>query len=253
MFFRQLATKESSLSYLLGCAGHGKAVAVDVVAGDEDWFRGRGAHGQVGYHARDRHPCARGPSLGRAQRCRRRRAPSTVCTSQLRAVVKFPFEPLRDEQLIEAGNVLVACAAHARAHARERLAAGDRQAPRRGAVVRAHRRHAVRRRGRATGPARPRARDGWHAVRHAADASCCRCRTPRDLSRPPGRQRLRCRAVRQAVLDARLREALESGAFHPRPGASSSPILTRDIPPRPAEHGPDRRGEPRGMTRQVAA
>jgi glyoxylase-like metal-dependent hydrolase (beta-lactamase superfamily II) len=38
MFFKQLATKESSLSYLFGCAGHGKAVAVDVVAGDEDWF-----------------------------------------------------------------------------------------------------------------------------------------------------------------------------------------------------------------------
>jgi len=38
MFFRQLATKDSSLSYFFGCAGHGKALAVDVVAGDEDWF-----------------------------------------------------------------------------------------------------------------------------------------------------------------------------------------------------------------------
>ena len=38
MFFKQLATRESSLSYFFGCAGMGKAVAVDVVAGDEEWF-----------------------------------------------------------------------------------------------------------------------------------------------------------------------------------------------------------------------
>ena len=38
MFFKQLATKESSLSYFFGCGGLGKAVAVDVVAGDGDWF-----------------------------------------------------------------------------------------------------------------------------------------------------------------------------------------------------------------------
>ena len=38
MFFRQLATKEASLSYLFGCGSKGKAIAVDVVAGDEDWF-----------------------------------------------------------------------------------------------------------------------------------------------------------------------------------------------------------------------
>ena len=36
MFFKQLATKESSLSYFFGCAGQAKAIAVDVVAGDED-------------------------------------------------------------------------------------------------------------------------------------------------------------------------------------------------------------------------
>ena len=38
MFFKQLPTKESSLSYFFGCAGHAIAAAVDVVAGDEDWF-----------------------------------------------------------------------------------------------------------------------------------------------------------------------------------------------------------------------
>ena len=38
MFFRQHPTENATLSYFFGCAGHGKAVAVDVVAGDEDWF-----------------------------------------------------------------------------------------------------------------------------------------------------------------------------------------------------------------------
>jgi hypothetical protein len=32
MFFRQLATQQASLSCLFGCAGHGKALAVDVAA-----------------------------------------------------------------------------------------------------------------------------------------------------------------------------------------------------------------------------
>ena len=33
MFFKQLATKESSLSYFLGCGTLGKSIAVDMVAG----------------------------------------------------------------------------------------------------------------------------------------------------------------------------------------------------------------------------
>lgn len=47
MFFKQLATKESSLSYFFGCAGLGKAVAVDVVAGDEDWFMAGALYGSL--------------------------------------------------------------------------------------------------------------------------------------------------------------------------------------------------------------
>ena len=38
MFFRQRAAANATLSSFFGCAGHAKAVAVDVVAGDEDWF-----------------------------------------------------------------------------------------------------------------------------------------------------------------------------------------------------------------------
>lgn len=38
MFFKQFPSKQASLSYFFGCMGHGVAAAVDVVAGDEDWF-----------------------------------------------------------------------------------------------------------------------------------------------------------------------------------------------------------------------
>src|SRR5574341_1165286 len=38
MFFRQRAAANATLSYLFGCVGHQMAIAVDVVAGDEDWF-----------------------------------------------------------------------------------------------------------------------------------------------------------------------------------------------------------------------
>lgn len=38
MFFRQHSAENATLSNFFGCAGDGKAVAVDVVAGDEEWF-----------------------------------------------------------------------------------------------------------------------------------------------------------------------------------------------------------------------
>lgn len=38
MFFRQRPAANATLSYFFGCAGLQKAVAVDVVAGDENWF-----------------------------------------------------------------------------------------------------------------------------------------------------------------------------------------------------------------------
>ena len=38
MFFKQLLNEDASLSYLLACGSQGKAIAVDVVAGREDWF-----------------------------------------------------------------------------------------------------------------------------------------------------------------------------------------------------------------------
>ncbi len=38
MFFRQLLAEDATLSHFFGCAGVGKAVAVDVVAGDENGY-----------------------------------------------------------------------------------------------------------------------------------------------------------------------------------------------------------------------
>ena len=48
MFFRQIAAPEASLSYFFGCATVGKAVAVDVVAGDEQRFVDEAHKAKVG-------------------------------------------------------------------------------------------------------------------------------------------------------------------------------------------------------------
>ena len=40
MFFQQRTAANATLSYFFGCAGHAKAIAIDVVAGDEEWFLG---------------------------------------------------------------------------------------------------------------------------------------------------------------------------------------------------------------------
>lgn len=106
MFFKQLATRESALSYFFGCAGLGKAVAVDVVAGDEDWFieEARKALVEIRYVI-DTHVHADHYSGGRAL-ARRVGAPYCLHESD-RALVKYDFEPLHDEQMLDVGNVKV--------------------------------------------------------------------------------------------------------------------------------------------------
>lgn len=106
MFFRQLATQNASLSYFFGCAGHGKAVAVDVVAGDEGWFLEQAALQNVKIiHVIDTHIHADhysgGPKLAAL-------AAVPYCLHESAAgTVQFPFTPLRDGQVVEVGNVLV--------------------------------------------------------------------------------------------------------------------------------------------------
>lgn len=106
MFFHQLASRDASLSYLFGCAGHGKAAAVDVVAGDEDWFIERARQAQVAItHVIDTHLHADHHSGGRALA---QRTGAAYCLhASARPAVRFDFAPLHDGQVIDVGNVKV--------------------------------------------------------------------------------------------------------------------------------------------------
>lgn len=106
MFFKQLATKEASLSYFFGCAGHAKAVAVDVVAGDEAWFAEEARKAGVTItHVIDSHIHADHYSGGR-KLAKMVGAPYCLHESD-RDVAGFQFEPLRDGQRLDLGNVQV--------------------------------------------------------------------------------------------------------------------------------------------------
>lgn len=106
MFFRQLATKESSLSYFFGCGSLGKAVAVDVVAGDEEWFLDEAAKANVTIsHVIDTHVHADHYSGGRTLA---KLAGAKYCLHESdEGLVKFNFTPLTDNETIEAGNVII--------------------------------------------------------------------------------------------------------------------------------------------------
>jgi glyoxylase-like metal-dependent hydrolase (beta-lactamase superfamily II) len=106
MFFRQIATTEASLSYFFGCATAGKAVAVDVVAGDEERFveEARKANVKIAYVI-DTHVHADHYSGGR-KLAELAGAPYCLHESN-RHNVHFEFLPLRDSQLLDVGNVKV--------------------------------------------------------------------------------------------------------------------------------------------------
>lgn len=106
MFFRQRVAANATLSYLFGCAGQRMAIAVDVVAGDEDWFMAEAEKADARIvHVIDTHVHADhysgGPELAR-------RVGATYHLHESnRDRVGFEFAPLADGQRIEAGNVLV--------------------------------------------------------------------------------------------------------------------------------------------------
>jgi hydroxyacylglutathione hydrolase len=106
MFFRQLATKESTLSYFFGCGSLGKSVAVDVVAGDEEWFveEAKKANVSINYVI-DTHVHADHYSGGK-KLAAMVGAPYCLHESN-KERVKFSFLPLADNQLLDAGNVKI--------------------------------------------------------------------------------------------------------------------------------------------------
>ncbi len=106
MFFKQLATKESSLSYFFGCGTKGKSMAVDVVAGDEQWYieEAKKANVTIDYVI-DTHVHADHYSGGR-KLAEMVGAPYCLHESDT-GLVKFEFEPLKDGQLLNLGNVNV--------------------------------------------------------------------------------------------------------------------------------------------------
>ncbi len=106
MFFKQLATQQASLSYFFGCATHAKAIAVDVVAGDEEWFveEAKKAGVQI-THVIDTHVHADHYSGGR--RLAEMLGTSYCLHESDKGLVKFDFEPLRDGQTLDLGNVQV--------------------------------------------------------------------------------------------------------------------------------------------------
>lgn len=106
MFFRQLAAKEATLSYLFGCGSCNVGVAVDPVLGDEDWFIAEAAKQNVKItHVIDTHVHADHYSGGRAlaEKCG-----GVYCLYEANVGrVNFPFEPLKDGQRIDVGNVCI--------------------------------------------------------------------------------------------------------------------------------------------------
>ena len=106
MFFFQRPAANATLSYLFGCAGLQKAVAVDVVAGDESWFIAEAEKAGVRIaHVIDTHVHADHYSGG-LELALRAGAEYYLHTSNS-GRVGFNFTPLSDGQRLEAGNVVV--------------------------------------------------------------------------------------------------------------------------------------------------
>lgn len=106
MFFKQRTNDDASISYFLGCGGMGKAVAVDVIAGDEGWFIDAAKHAGVAItHVIDTHIHADHYSGGR------KLAQASGAFYCLHASdepsVTFPILPLHDNQRLEVGNVSI--------------------------------------------------------------------------------------------------------------------------------------------------
>lgn len=106
MFFRQLLARDATLSYFFGCGSCHVGVAVDPVLGDEQWFIDEAARQDVRItHVIDTHVHADHFSGGRALA---EKTGAKYCLHEANAGrVQYGFEPLRDGQRIEVGNVYI--------------------------------------------------------------------------------------------------------------------------------------------------
>lgn len=106
MFFKQYAARDATLSYFFGCSGHGKAVAVDVVAGDEAWFLDAARQAEVRIeYVIDTHVHADHLSGGR--RLAEMSGARYALHVSNRDQVAFGFMALHDNEQLDVGNVKV--------------------------------------------------------------------------------------------------------------------------------------------------
>ena len=106
MFFQQRTHDDASISYFFGCGGQGKAVAIDVMAGDEAWFIAAAQRANVAItHVIDTHVHADHYSGGRALAAA---VGAPYCLHESNhGRVGYVFEPLHGGQVIEVGNVRI--------------------------------------------------------------------------------------------------------------------------------------------------
>lgn len=105
MFFRQRSSSDGTLSYFYGCGGKGRAIAVDVVAGDEQWFldEAERASVQIAFVV-DTHIHADHLSGGRTLADK---AGASYCLHESnQSKAGFAMRGLKDGEILETGNVV---------------------------------------------------------------------------------------------------------------------------------------------------
>jgi glyoxylase-like metal-dependent hydrolase (beta-lactamase superfamily II) len=106
MFFRQRSNSDASISYFFGCAGRGRSIAVDVLAGDEQWYLDEAQRtGAPLTLVIDTHLHADHRS-GARELAERAGVPHALHASAA-GQVRFPFHPLHEGDTLDVGNVVV--------------------------------------------------------------------------------------------------------------------------------------------------
>lgn len=106
MFFKQRTNEDASISYFFGCGGLGKGVAVDVLAGDQAWYVDQARKLNVDITiVFDSHIHADHLSGGR--QLAEQAGASYALHESNAGKTSFPFMPLRDGQVIDAGNTRI--------------------------------------------------------------------------------------------------------------------------------------------------